>query len=43
MNPTPANPRLQPEARALLRDLAALQGKGILTGQHTQTRAQEEL
>lgn len=39
----PANPNLQPEARGLLAFLAALEGKGILTGQHTQTREQEEL
>ena len=43
MNPCPANPSLQPEARALLSRLAALEGKGILTGQHTQTREQAEL
>lgn len=40
---TPANPHLQPEARQLLAYLASMEGKAILTGQHTQTRAQEEL
>ena len=39
----PANPNLQPEARGLLAWLAGMEGKGILTGQHTQTRGQEEL
>ena len=43
MNVQPANPHLQPEALGLLRWLAALEGRGILTGQHTQTREQEEL
>ena len=40
---TPVNPHLQEEARRLLNYLAALEGKGILTGQHTQTRPREEL
>ncbi len=39
----PVNPNLQPEARHLLEYLAAIEGKAILTGQHTQTRPQEEL
>ena len=43
MNTQPANPNLQPEARGLLNWLAETEGKGILTGQHTQTRGQEEL
>ncbi|MBQ6175535.1 MAG: beta-mannosidase [Clostridia bacterium] len=43
MNTKPANPNLQPEARALLSWLGETEGKGILTGQHTQTRKQEEL
>lgn len=37
------NKNIQPEAQALLDYLCSLRGKGILTGQHTQTRAQEEL
>ncbi len=40
---TPVNPHLQPEARRLLAYLAAIEGKAILTGQHTLTREQEEL
>ena len=43
MNPQHANPRLQSEARELLAALARMEGKAILTGQHTQTRGQEEL
>ncbi len=43
MNPQPVNPNLQPEARELLAALARTEGKAILTGQHTQTREQEEL
>jgi mannan endo-1,4-beta-mannosidase len=39
----PCNPNLQPEARRVLQYLADLRGKGILTGQHTQTMAQAEL
>ncbi|MBE5778255.1 MAG: beta-mannosidase [Clostridiales bacterium] len=39
----PVNPDLQPEARRLLQYLADIEGKAILTGQHTQTRSQEEL
>lgn len=37
------NPNAQPEARLLMEYLAGIEGKAILTGQHTQTRAQEEL
>lgn len=40
---TPCNPHAQQEARELLAYLASIEGKGILTGQHTQTRPQEEL
>jgi len=40
---TPCNPNAQQEARELLAYLASIEGKGILTGQHTQTRPQEEL
>ncbi len=43
MKAQPVNPELQREARGLMAYLAALEGKGILTGQHTQTREQEEL
>ena len=43
MDAKPANPNLQPEALGLLSWLAGMEGKGILTGQHTQTREQEEL
>lgn len=43
MKTRPANPNLQPEARGLLAWLGGMEGKGILTGQHTQTRDQEEL
>lgn len=40
---TPVNPNLQKEAGNLLAYLASIEGQGILTGQHTQTRPQEEL
>lgn len=43
MRTEPVNPRLQPEARRLLEYLNSMEGKAILTGQHTQTRGQEEL
>jgi hypothetical protein len=33
-NCEPVNPNATPEARALLKTLCALSGKGILTGQH---------
>ncbi len=38
-----ANPRATGEARKLLNDLSELAGKGILTGQHTQTNPMEEV
>lgn len=40
---TPCNPAASPRARALLNYLASIEGKAILTGQHTQSMAQEEL
>ena len=43
MNTTPCNPHLQPEAQMLLDYLSSIEGKAILTGQHTQTTPQEEL
>lgn len=39
----PVNPHLQPEAVRLLEYFGSIEGKGILTGQHTLTRPQEEL
>jgi mannan endo-1,4-beta-mannosidase len=39
----PCNPNTQEEARNLLEYLSNLRGRGILLGQHTQTRTQEEL
>jgi mannan endo-1,4-beta-mannosidase len=43
MDTNPCNPTASAEARRVLQTLAGLCGKGILTGQHTQTVAQEEL
>lgn len=40
---TPCNPNMQKEARELLSFLHRIEGKSILTGQHTQTVPQEEL
>jgi mannan endo-1,4-beta-mannosidase len=40
---TPCNPNASSEARNVLNYLAGLRGRGILLGQHTQTRVQEEL
>jgi len=40
---SPCNPNTQAEARNVLDYLADLRGKGIILGQHTQTRTQEEL
>lgn len=40
---TPCNPNLQQEARDLLVYLSRIEGKGILTGQHTQTNDPQEL
>jgi mannan endo-1,4-beta-mannosidase len=42
-NYKPCNQNASNEARILLDYLSALRGKGILLGQHTQTRPQEEL
>jgi mannan endo-1,4-beta-mannosidase len=39
----PCSPGASQEARSVLDYLAALRGKGILLGQHTQTMAQEEI
>lgn len=39
----PCNPNAQPEAVRLLAYLSSIEGKAILTGQHTLTRPQEEL
>ena len=39
----PCNPNAHKESRNLLAYLSTIEGRGILTGQHTQTRAQEEL
>ena len=40
---TPCDPQAIPEARAVLQYLSGLRGRGVITGQHTQTAAQEEL
>lgn len=39
----PTNKKATPNARKLFHDLDALKGKGILTGQHTQTVKMEEI
>ena len=39
----PCNPNAIPEVGAVLNYLASMEGKKILTGQHTQSRPQEEL
>lgn len=43
MQTTPCDPKALPCVHALLQYLASIEGKAILTGQHTQTMAQEEL
>ncbi len=43
MRITPCDPQALPCVHGLLRYLNAIEGKGILTGQHTQSMAQEEL
>ena len=43
MNTTPCDPKATREARVLLQYLASIEGKGILTGQHTQSIPMEEL
>ncbi|MCL2444432.1 MAG: glycoside hydrolase family 26 protein [Treponema sp.] len=40
---TPCNPSASAEVKNVLEYLSQLRGKGIVLGQHTQTRAQEEL
>ena len=42
-NYEPCNPNASAEVRNVLDYLSGLRGRGILLGQHTQTRAQEEL
>ncbi|WP_315674766.1 glycosyl hydrolase [Clostridium sp. 19966] len=42
-NSTPCNPNASKEVKAVLKYLSKLSGKGIITGQHTQTRLQKEL
>ena len=39
----PVNKNATKEVRAVLEYLESIRGNGILTGQHTQTMAQEEL
>ena len=39
----PVDPKATPEAKALLNYLSEIGGKGILTGQHTQTNPMEEI
>lgn len=43
VNTIPVNPNALPCVRSVLKYLGELTGKGILTGQHTKTRAMEEL
>lgn len=43
MNTIPVNPNAQAEVKNLLEFLNSIEGKAILTGQHTQTQKQEEL
>lgn len=43
MQTIPCDPKALPCVHALLQYLASIEGKAILTGQHTQTMAQEEL
>jgi mannan endo-1,4-beta-mannosidase len=43
VNLTPSNPNASPEVRAILNYLSELSGNGIITGQHTKTKHQEEL
>ena len=40
---TPSNPNALPCVHRMMAYLGELTGKGILTGQHTKTRGQEEL
>lgn len=43
MNSTPCNPNASQEVKAVVKYLSELSGKGIIIGQHTKTKAQEEL
>ncbi|KWX72301.1 glycosyl hydrolase [Paenibacillus jilunlii] len=43
INATPCNPNAIEEVKNVLRYLSELSGKGIITGQHTQTTVQKEL
>ena len=43
MRTTPCDPCALPCVHRLLDYLASIEGRGILTGQHTQSMAQEEL
>ncbi|MCQ2575896.1 MAG: glycoside hydrolase family 26 protein [Treponema sp.] len=43
MNTKSVNPNAQPEVNKLLEYFNSIEGKAFLTGQHTQTRRQEEL
>lgn len=43
MNKNLCNKNASPNAKKLMNYLADIEGKGIITGQHTQTRLQEEL
>lgn len=43
INPAPCNDKASNEVKAVLRYLSELSGKGMITGQHTQTTVQKEL
>ena len=43
MRTIPCNPNAQPEVKEVLEYLSQIEGKGILTGQHTQTMEQPEI
>lgn len=43
MNITPCNPKASNEVKEVMKYLCGLSGNGILTGQHTKTKKQEEL
>lgn len=43
INTAPCNPKASDEVRSVLNYFGEIRGKGIITGQHTQTIAQEEL
>lgn len=42
-NSTPCNPNASDEVKAVMKYLSDISGKGIITGQHTQTTVQKEL